>query len=97
MDIENFLKREVAQALAKKILAEGGSVRLTPYIRKRMEQRSITALDIENVVRCGSIRQEGELENGAYRYRFETPRFCVVIEFASETQIVAVTTWRQKS
>jgi hypothetical protein len=60
-----------------------------------MRRDGIEITDIANVLR-GGMPREPEFENGAYRYKVETQRFCVVVEFIQEDELMIVTAWRFK-
>jgi hypothetical protein len=49
-------------------------------------------MDCINVLR-GGWPQEGEFENGAWRYRVRTPRICVVVQLDLPWLLI-VTAWR---
>ncbi len=74
-----------------------GFVAFSKHAREEMAKDGTEATDIENVLRCGSIHEEGEFENGSWRYRVRTSKFVVVVAFSeSEKTIRVVTTWRLK-
>ncbi len=51
--------------------------------------------DVINVLRAGRF-DPAEWENGDWRYRIHTQRFCVVTTFDSETLAIVVTAWRKR-
>jgi hypothetical protein len=56
----------------------------------------LETLDCVNVLRAGSV-DPGEYENGSWRYPVRTARLTVVVAFRSETVLVVVTAWRQRT
>ncbi len=81
-----------ARRLLRDIL-ENGIITYPDHARKRMEQRLITMIDCENVLWAGKVKHP-EWINDAWRYSVVTGRLEVVIEFASENEIVIVTAMR---
>lgn len=71
----------------------GGTVAFSSHGEQQMAKRGISRIDVDNILR-GGTPQEGEMENGSWRYRICTPRFVVVVAFRSETALVVVTAWR---
>lgn len=90
-DREPLEPREV-RALLGRILA-AGRVALTQHARRQMEQRGLTAPDMENALRAGLV-EPGEFEMGTWRYRVCTPRSTFVVAFRSEDEVAVVTAWR---
>ena len=90
------LNRAQARKLISRILAQGMVGFADPHLYDAAADDGMTTVDVVNVLRGGQITEEAEWEGGAWRYRVHTPKFCVVIEFLSEEQLVAVTTWRKK-
>lgn len=66
------------------------------YAQGRMDQRSVTAQDIENTLRGGVCRPgEWNAQHAEWRYRFETSKFVVVVAFDEVESCIIVTTWRR--
>jgi hypothetical protein len=86
------LSNDAAGKLIRQIAATG-NVMYLPHFVKAMADDGLTMADCLNVMRAGWV-ESAEYENGAWRYRKRTNRLMVVVEFASETELVAVTTWR---
>lgn len=63
---------------------------------QELSKDNMTMVDADNVLRCGRITKEPELEKGTYRYRVETERMCVVVAFRSRTEMRIVTAWRKR-
>jgi hypothetical protein len=61
-----------------------------------MAKDGMTVVDATNVLR-GGIYREAEWEHGGWRHRVETQRFCIVIEFDSETELIVITGWSKKT
>jgi hypothetical protein len=86
-----------AKAAIRRILSEG-VLAYSGHARREMssdEYGPISELDVTNVLR-GGVPRPAELENGTWRYRFETSRFVVVVAFRDELRAVVVTAWRIK-
>lgn len=81
----------VCKRLAREY-TENGRFVLTRHTRQRMAEREITTPDIVNTLRAG-LPQPGELEGGAWRYRFNTMRFAVLVEFECD-ELTVVSVWR---
>ncbi len=89
------LRPPETKKLIRQILSTGFVTYAQPHAEDRMRQRKISTVDCVNVLR-GGVVNEGELENGSWRYSVYTPRMCVVIRFESETILEVVTAWREK-
>lgn len=90
-DREPLDPREVRRLL-RQILATGHLV-LTKHAKDQMEERDLTAPEMENALRAGLVG-DGEFEMGTWRYPVSTPRFRFVVAFRSETEVAVVTAWR---
>ena len=90
-DAQRF-EPEKAKKLIRAIIKTGVVV-TGPHARDQMAARRLDMADILNVLRGGWV-EEPEFENGVWRYRVQTNRQCVVVEFRSESEIVIVTAWR---
>lgn len=80
--------KELIRAIVKSGIVTTGS-----HARSQMATRKLDMADVLSVLRGGWV-EEPELENGSWRYRVQTNRQCVVVEFRSETEIEIVTAWR---
>ena len=85
-----------AMALIRQIRA-GGSVFVPSYAKKRMAEREMDAVDVDNILRGGWLTEEAEYENGHWRYRVRTNAMYVVVQFESETALTVITVWRKPS
>ncbi len=104
------LTTTAAKALARKILVHGAT-RFSGHGLKEMKKDSLSEADAINVIRAG-VARPAELENGSWRYRFETQKIVVVVSFRCpddleledelksgafvRSKIVVVTAWRNK-
>ena len=97
IDITSRLSKERARKVLLELRSspERSIVSFTSYCKKRMKQRNLTTVDIYNVLKKGSIYNDPEYENGAYRYRVETRKIVVMIEFTNPNIIRCITTWRE--
>jgi hypothetical protein len=94
-----------ARKLIRRLL-ETGTFVVVGHARDEMRKDDLTDVDAVNVLR-GCAPQEAEFENGAWRYRVQTPRMVFVVEFdpepeqarsddvqIDEMELVLVTAWR---
>jgi len=81
-----------AKLLIRRI-RESGSIALSGEARKRMQERGVSAIEIDHALRAGIV-DPGEYANGSWRYRVSSHRICVVIAFDSAVELIVVTTWR---
>jgi len=88
------LRAAVARELIRRITVDGIVVP-TNHFSKEARKDNLTLVDAINVLTAGLV-EEPESENGAWRYRVRTQRITVIVEFGSETELVLVTTWRNK-
>lgn len=84
-----------AKKLIREILNKGVVTYSRPHAEEQMIKRRISTVDCVNVLR-GGIVQNGEYENGSWRYRVCTPKMCVVARFESKSILEIVTAWREK-
>lgn len=94
MDATGQIKKDEAKRLIRQIVAMG-AVLFTSHARRELEKDGAGVVDALNVLRAGWVG-EAEYENGFWRYRVETPRFCVIAQFRSETALLVITAWRKK-
>ncbi len=87
------LRPPEARKLVREILLNGTVTYSQPHALERLEKHDMTMVDCENVLR-GGVVDEGEWENGAWRYKIRTTRFEVVVQFLSEEHLLIVTAWR---
>jgi hypothetical protein len=90
---EPFGKTEALKLVQRIRLS--GSTTYSGHAKTELAKDKMTSLDVDNILRCGAIRREADLENGSYRYRVETARMVVVVAFRSETELRIVTAWRK--
>lgn len=83
-----------ANEFVQRILKEG-AVSYSDPIKNRIERAHLTMLDVENVLRCGRVHREAELEAGFFRYQVETDRMCIVVAFRSPTEMRLIGGWRK--
>jgi hypothetical protein len=87
--------REVeARQLLNHILMEGQVV-FSRHALHEMAKDHMIEQDTIHVLRAGRF-DPAEWENGDWRYRIHTQRFCVVAAFDSETLAIVVTAWRKR-
>ena len=89
---QHFSKHE-AKKLLRKILTGGFVTYSRPHAIERLEERNLSMLDCENVLRAGVV-DEAEYENGSWRHKVRTNKIAVIIEFLSKEEILIVTAWR---
>jgi hypothetical protein len=70
-------------------------VSLTRHARNEMRADGMDSPDVLNVLRAGRVFEDGEYQNGSWRYRVHTEFFCVVVAFRGPNQLVVVTVWRK--
>lgn len=85
-----------ARRRVRRILESGFVNYDEPHFLREAAKDRIDILDVANVLRCGIV-QEGEWENGGWRYQVRTQKFCVVVAFEAEDELVLVTAWRYRS
>jgi len=91
--LEEPLGNVEARQLARRILEDGFYV-FTRHCENRLMERDLSSVDCMNVIRGGHVTAI-ELVRSAWRYRFETPRISVVVEFESEDEFAVITAWRK--
>lgn len=95
IDGEPFRAHEARRRI-RTILVSGVVGYDLPHFQREAKKDGIDMMDVTNVLRCGTV-EEAEHDNGAWRYRVRTQKFCVVVEFVSDDEILLITTWRWKS
>jgi hypothetical protein len=88
------LRATDAKQLLRQVLKKG-IIDFTDHALEELTKDNMTTVDAVNVLRAGAV-QEAEWENGAWRYRSETSRSCIVFEIESEELCLVVTGWRFK-
>lgn len=78
-----------AKKRLKAILDYGTVSYSQPHAINRLNERSMSMVDCENVLRGGKIEP-----NGVNRFRVSTNKITVVIEFLSDDEVLVVTAWR---
>ncbi|MCK6574248.1 DUF4258 domain-containing protein [Myxococcota bacterium] len=94
IDLTTALSQTEARRLAIAGVSAGGRARYTNHFRVEIAKDDIKITDIPNIIH--GTYSPGEFENGAWRYRAETQRMCVVVEFEEDGTVVFVTAWRKK-
>lgn len=65
---------------------------------RRLEERNMTTLDVENIITGGWVNRvepvSGGRFHGCWRYTLTTREMCATIQFSSPSLMVAVTAWR---
>ena len=96
-NVESLLPQEPLTPARAKLLIrrirEAGDIALSGEARKRMQERSVSAIEIDHALRAGVV-DPGEYANGSWRYRVSSHHICVVIAFDSAVELIVVTTWR---
>ncbi|MCY3018373.1 MAG: DUF4258 domain-containing protein [Planctomycetota bacterium] len=70
-----------------------GTTAWTRHALGEMAKDGMSQVDAVSVLRAGLVRS-WDLVTGTYRYRVETRKFCVVVAFRDDDQLVVVTAWR---
>lgn len=81
-----------AKQRIRSILTEG-RLFFTSHAQEELDADDLQQTDCVNVLRGGVVRP-AEYEHGGWRYRVETSRMAVIIEFHGLDTIVVVTAWR---
>lgn len=76
-----------------KRIIQTGTIVFTRHCHIELERDDRSTQDCINALRGGAVQQP-EWEKGAWRYRVETGRVTVVVEFADEETVVVVSAWR---
>ena len=74
-------------------ILENGRVYFTAHAQEELDADELQQTDCVNVLRGGVVRAP-EYEHGGWRYRVDTARMAVIIEFLGDVTIVVVTAWR---
>lgn len=70
-----------------------GRVFFTSHAQDELDTDELQRTDCVNVLRGGVVRP-AEYEHGGWRYRVDTARMAVIIEFHGVDTIIVVTAWR---
>lgn len=91
------LDRNAARKLISKIRVNGAVIQWN-HCKEALADDNLDTVDLDNVLRCGIIREEPEWndKSEAWRYRVATNAMLVVIQFESEAELSVVTAWRLK-
>lgn len=87
------LSPDQARRCIRTILDTGIVTYAIPHALKRLQQRNISMVDCENVLR-GGVVEPAEWENGAWRYPMRTQKITVIVQILSEDELLVVTAWR---
>ncbi len=91
--MEGPLRAAEAKLFLRRILREGCVTYSQPHALQRLEERGLSMVDCENVLRAGVVN-EAEFENGGWRHQVRTQKIVVVVEFLSKNDVLIVTAWR---
>lgn len=89
-----WLNSQDARRLIRAILTEG-TVRHSGHAKRRMKERKITAGEVLNTLKGGSVGN-AELIDGTWRYPVESYEFCVTVALLRENALSVVTVWRRQ-
>jgi hypothetical protein len=95
LGVKEPLRKNEARKLIQRIQTSSGSIVLTRHAREALSDDSMEIGDALNVLRYGKIHRSPEFENGGWRYRVETERMALVIQFRFPSEIVVITSWRK--
>ncbi len=94
------LSRNEARKQISKIMSQyPENVRFSRHAIKELENDELTPTDALNVLKSpdAKINQDGEWENGNYRYRLETSHLLIVVGFWNDgTGLSVVTAWDKR-
>jgi hypothetical protein len=90
---EPLLPNEARKTLSA-LLSMGATIFFSNHAREEMADDAIESADVLNVLRAGLIHEPAEFENGSWRYRLHTTKFCVVVVLGDD-QVRIVTAWRK--
>jgi hypothetical protein len=79
-------------------MLDGGRISLPTYAKGRMDQRHVTAPQIEAALRSGALSTES-CDTGTWRYRATRQNVVVIFTFDVDDEgnlLIVVTTWRQR-
>ncbi len=97
---EQRLSRTEAKKHISKIMSQHpGNVRFSRHAIQELKNDDLTTTDALNVLKShdAKINQDGEWENGNYRYRLETSNLTVVVGFWNDgTGLNLVTAWDKR-
>jgi Domain of unknown function (DUF4258) len=96
IDPEMEIGGPALRALVRECLEGGRIVIPKSHAKQRMDERHVTAVEVEGCLRSGSLRTESSHVTG-WRYRAEGRGVCVIFTIDLDGDgnlIVVVTTWR---
>ncbi len=76
-------------------ILEIGTVHFTGHALEELAKDGFDTGDALNVLRAGIV-EPAELVGKVWRYRVRTARMYVVVQFRSDTELLAITGWRLK-
>jgi len=83
-----------ARQLISRILSKG-SVVFSSHARKEGAKDGLDIPALEKVLRSGAV-QQGEWENGEWRYQVRAGKSTIVISFESDEELTVITAWRER-
>lgn len=92
-------KNEARKQIAKIVSQHPENIRFSRHAFKELQNDNLTPTDALNVLKSpdAKILQDGEFENGSYRYRLETSHLMVVVGFWNDgTGLNVVTAWDKR-
>lgn len=80
--------------LAREVISTG-EYTFSRHAREQLITRGLDDQDVVNVLRAGWA-ENGEFENGSWRYKVRTSRIVVVVTFLDDdpAEVLIVTAWR---
>ena len=97
--IEKMNRQESRKLIHKIVTIAPQKVLFSRHALNELAKDGLTTLDALNVLKSSDARihDEGEFENGSYRYRLETAKIVVVICFShTGEQLIIVTVWDKR-
>ncbi len=95
IDGEPFRAHEAKRRI-RAILVSGFVDYDNPHLVEELRKDGMDLMDVTNVLRGGTV-EEAEMENGEWRYRVRTQKFCIVVQFEADDEVLVITAWRWKS
>jgi hypothetical protein len=90
--VDEPLSNDDAKRLIRALLV-AGDFTLTGHAKRALADDRLEVGDVLNVLRGGWV-EFSEPVGECWRYRVTTRTMCVVVEFASDAELVVVTAWR---
>jgi len=85
-----------AKKLIRRILEKGSVGFSKPHALDELAKDGYGTVDATNCLRAGIVEQ-GEWENGRWRYRVRTNRLLAVIQFEDEDELLVITAWKLRT